>query len=119
MNIHIQEINNTSIAFILSGDVVINSVDNALDLLGDTAFKGVNKIMLNESQITPLFFDLSTGVAGEVLQKFSNYNAQLAIVGDFKKYSSKSLADFISESNKVGKIVFVGSPEEAFEKLTK
>ncbi len=118
MNIHIQQINDTPVAFILSGDVVINNVEDAVDLLGNASYKGAYKIMLNDSQITPQFFDLSTGVAGEVLQKFSNYNVQLAIVGDFSKYSSKSLADFIRESNKGGKIVFVSSPEEAFERLT-
>jgi hypothetical protein len=119
MNIHIQQINNTPIAFILSGDVVITNVDDALDLLGNASYKGAYKIILNESQITPSFFDLSTGIAGDVLQKFSNYNVQLAIVGDFSKYTSKSLVDFIRESNKVGRILFVSSPEEAFEGLTK
>ena len=119
MNIHIQQINNTSIALILSSNIEINNVDEAVDLLGNVIHKGIYKMILNESQITPLFFDLSTGVAGEVLQKFSNYNVQLAIVGDFKKYNNKNLTAFISESNKGGKIIFVGSPEEAFERLTK
>lgn len=117
MNIHIQQVNNTPIAFILSSNVEINNVDDALDLLGNTAFKGVTKIILNETHITPLFFDLSTGIAGDILQKFSNYNVQLAIVGDFSKYDSKSLADFIRESNKAGRIFFVNTMEEATEKL--
>ena len=119
MNIHIQEVNNTSIAFILSGNVEINNVDEAVDLLGNAVYKGVYKIILNESQLTPLFFDLKTGMAGEILQKFSNYNVQLAIVGDFSKYTSKALEDFILESNKTGRISFVGSMDEAIEKLSK
>ena len=53
----------------------------------------------------PDFFDLKTRFAGEILQKFSNYDVKLAIVGDFSKYSSKSLRDFIYESNK-GKLIF-------------
>ena len=118
MNIHIQQINNTPIAFILSGNVEINNVDQALDLLGNASHKGVYKIVLNASQITPLFFDLKTGIAGDILQKFSNYNMQLAIVGDFSRYESKSLADFIRESNKAGRIFFVNTMEEATEKLT-
>ena len=39
-------------------------------------------------------------MAGEILQKFSNYRVRLAIVGDFTPYSSKSIKDFIYESNK-------------------
>ena len=44
---------------------------------------------------------------------------QLAIVGDFSQYASKSLQDFIFESNKVGRINFVASIEEARQKLAK
>ena len=59
------------------------------------------------------------GIAGEILQKFSNYRVQLAIVGNFSKYSGKSLHDFIYESNKGGQIHFVNSVSEALVKLSK
>jgi len=38
---------------------------------------------LNKSAICDDFFDLSTGLAGEILQKFVNYHVKIAIVGDF------------------------------------
>ncbi len=38
-------------------------------------------------------------VEGEILQKFVTYKAKLAIAGDFSVYTSKSLKDFIYESN--------------------
>jgi hypothetical protein len=37
-------------------------------------------LVLGESQFGPDFFDLRTGLAGEVFQKFTNYRARLAIV---------------------------------------
>jgi hypothetical protein len=37
-------------------------------------------LLLNESQLAADFFDLRTGLAGEVLQKFTNYRVRLAIV---------------------------------------
>ena len=58
------------------------------------------------------FFDLKNGIAGEILQKFSNYRVSLIIVGDFSKYASKSLNDFIYESNKGRHINFVASTTE-------
>jgi hypothetical protein len=61
---------------------------------------------------------LRTGKAGEILQKFSNYRVQLAIVGDYSKYNSKSLTDFIYESNKGRNINFVNSMEEALNVLS-
>jgi hypothetical protein len=52
------------------------------------------------------------------LQKFSTYGSRLAIIGDFSKYDSKSLRDFIYESNKTGRICFVGSQDEAVKALS-
>ena len=44
---------------------------------------------------------------------------KLAIVGDFSEYSSKSLKDFIRESNKSGRVSFVSSVKEAKDKIVK
>ncbi|WP_245598686.1 DUF4180 domain-containing protein [Sporocytophaga myxococcoides] len=74
--------------------------------------------MLYEKNITSTFFDLSSGLAGEILQKFSNYRIKLAIIGDFTAYPSKSLKDFMYESNKLGNINFVNSREDAQIKLS-
>ncbi|HUM43632.1 MAG TPA: DUF4180 domain-containing protein, partial [Fervidobacterium sp.] len=56
---------------------------------------GCERIVINKEAICEEFFDLSTRLAGEILQKFVNYNIKIAIVGDFSKYTSKSLRDFI------------------------
>lgn len=53
------------------------------------------------------FFILRTQLAGEILQKFINYQAKLAIYGDYTKYTSKPLKDFIYESNKGNDFFFV------------
>lgn len=44
---------------------------------------------------------------------------QLAIVGDFTKYTSKSLSNFMYESNQQGRVNFVNSIEAAKTQLTK
>jgi hypothetical protein len=43
---------------------------------------------------------------------------KVAIVGDFSVYTSKSLRDFIYESNKGKCIFFLNSEEQALEKLS-
>lgn len=110
-------IGNSKIAEILSADTIIATTEDGLDLLGNLYFQGFDKIIIHQKNITPDFFDLKTGIAGEILQKFSNYRVQLAIIGDFKQYTSKSLQDFIFESNKQRHIIFVESLEEAFSLL--
>lgn len=113
MKIEAHKIKGSNIAEIISDEVLIKTTEDGLDLMGNMYYQGFDKIIVQEKNITPNFFDLKSGIAGEILQKFSNYRIQLAIVGDFEKYTSKSLQDFIRESNK-GKLVnFVGSTELA------
>lgn len=72
---------------------------------------------IRQKVISEDFFRLSSGIAGEVLQKFINYRTKLAIIGDFSKYTSKPLHDFIYECNKGDDIFFVDNLEQAVEKL--
>lgn len=118
MEIKPHHINNLKIAEIISEDSIINSSEDGLDLLGNLYYQGFDKILIYEKNIKAEFFDLKTGMAGEMLQKFSNYRVQLAIVGDFSKYASKSLKDFIYESNKGKQINFVASQAEGLNVLS-
>ncbi|WP_157603457.1 DUF4180 domain-containing protein [Spirosoma telluris] len=117
IEIKIHQLNDLQIAGVISPDMVIKTTDDGLSLLADLYYQGFDSIIIHQKNITPDFFDLKTGIAGEILQKFSNFHVKLAIVGDFTNYSSKSLNDFIDESNKVGQINFVDSVDEALERL--
>jgi hypothetical protein len=119
MQIVIIQLNGTFIAEIISDEIVIKVTQDAIDIMANVSYQGSNKILINEKNLVPDFFDLKTGIAGEILQKFSTYDVYLAIVGDFSKYKSKSLNDFIFESNKYKRINFVTTKEEGIEKLCK
>jgi hypothetical protein len=118
MNINTLKVNDFLAAEVVSENVEIGNVEDGLDLLGNLYYQDFDKIIIHEKNITKDFFDLSTGVAGEILQKFSNYRVRLAIVGDFSKYPSKSLHDFIAESNKRGHVNFVASVTAALDKFS-
>ena len=76
-------------------------------------------IVINKKMITEDFFILSTGLAGEILQKYINYGGRVAIYGDFSHYTSKPLKDFIYESNKGKDVFFVATEDEAIERLSR
>lgn len=118
MKIKTHDINETKIAELISEDTLINNIEDGLDLLGNLYYQDFDKIIIYDKNITPDFFELKNGIAGEILQKFSNYRVCLAIVGDFSKYTSKSVIDFIYESNKGRQINFVTSQSEAIKILT-
>ena len=109
MEIKTHIINEEKIAEVVSEEIIIHSVEDALDLVGNIYYQGFDKLVISEKNLTPDFFDLKNKLAGEILQKFSNYRVRLAIVGNFGKYESKSLRDFILESNKGKHINFVGN----------
>ncbi|QNF33876.1 DUF4180 domain-containing protein [Adhaeribacter swui] len=117
MEINLIQAQGVNMAEVTGNGVEIKNNQDALDLMANCGYQGADGIILRAENITPDFFDLKTGIAGEILQKFSTYNMRLAIVGDFSKFSSKSLKDFMYESNKIGRINFVGSLEEAKAKL--
>jgi hypothetical protein len=119
MKTEIIPFNGTNIAVITSDEILIRTTQDALDIMADCGYQGADRILLHQRNLIPAFFDLKTGIAGDILQKFSNYRAKLAIVGDFTEVESKSLRDFIRESNRLGRVVFVATPEEAMEKLAK
>jgi hypothetical protein len=93
-------------------------LDELIDLMGNASYEGATGIVLAKKQLRAGFFDLSTRIAGEILQKFSNYRMKLSGIGDFSNPKSKSLRDFIYESNKYGLVTFVSSYEEALKRLS-
>lgn len=117
MEIISHDINIVKIAEITSDKIILQSVQDGLDLLGNMYYQGFDKVIIYEKNITPDFFDLKTKIAGDILQKFSNYRVGLAIVGDFEKYQSKSIRDFIFESNKTKHINFTETLEDALTRL--
>ena len=52
------------------------------------------------------------------MQKFINYGIKFAVYGDFSRYTSKPLKDFIYESNHGKDVFFTGDREEAVKRLT-
>jgi len=56
-------------------------------------------------------------MAGEILQKFINYQIRVAIYGDYSQYTSKPWKDFVYESNHGKDFFFVSTKDEAIQKL--
>lgn len=105
-------------AIVESPDIVIRDVQDALDLMASVNYNhDVYKMILHQSNLTEQFFELRTGLAGKILQKYVNYSMKLAIVGDFDAYDSNSLKDFIYECNKGKQAFFLKDREDALRAL--
>lgn len=112
--------NGIRVAVAHSQDVLISDAQSALDLIMSIHYESeCDCVVINKEAIAEDFFVLSTGVAGEILQKFVNYRLRLAIVGDFSHYTSKPLNDFIYECNNGNHIFFLPTKAQAIEAITK
>lgn len=97
----------------------ITEIQDVLDAIVSAYYTEQSAAMIFYKESMPeRFFDLKTGFAGEVLQKFSNYRTKLAIVGDFSCFTSKSLKDFIYECNTGNLVFFKDDIESAVAALT-
>lgn len=118
--LHIEPIKccGVDIAAVSGGGKAITDAQSALDLAMTVKYEtGADRIAIPKDLICEDFFILSTGLAGEVLQKFINYHVKAAIYGDYTRYTSKPLRDFIYESNNGHDFFFVATEEEAIQKL--
>jgi hypothetical protein len=105
------------IAELIEKETIVNEVQDILDLIADAGQNESNRVIIYEHNLNKDFFDLKTRLAGEILQKISNYRFRMAIIGDFTKYKSRSLQDFIWECNRGKMIAFVSDLKSALEKL--
>ncbi len=90
-----------------TSDEVIRTPQDALDLMAFAGENGTNLLLLHEENLDPAFYDLSTGLAGEIAQKLFNYRTRLAVVGAFASVRSERFREFMNETNKGKQLVFV------------
>ena len=110
--------NNVSVAVIHSDDFIVDSAQSALDVIADVVYSDrCSRIAINKEAFAEEFFVLSTGLAGDILQKFANFSVKLAVIGDFSGFKSDALKDFIYESNRGSAVFFVPDETQAIEAL--
>jgi hypothetical protein len=91
--------------------IFIRSFRDISDALG--ACIGAEGLVLTESDVAPEFFDLRSGLAGELFQKFSNYRLRLAIVLPNPKAYGEHFSELAYEHRSDDMIRFVRSEEDA------
>ena len=91
--------------------ISIRSFDDISDAIG--ACFGAAGLILTESDLTPEFFDLHTGLAGELFQKLTNYRVRAAIVLPNPDAYGERFSELTYEHRFHNLIRFVRSKDEA------
>ncbi len=94
---------------------------SANDFLGEAWSADATWLAVPLERLAPGFLDLKTRMAGEVIQKFTNYRVGVAFVGDIAPWTeaSNSLRDFVHESNQGRAVWFVRDLAELGARLAK
>jgi hypothetical protein len=92
---------------------------DVLDLLGQMYGLHVSWVVIPVDRLVSDFFRLRTGIAGEIVQKFVQYQNRVAIVGDISAQLAESgpLRDWVRESNLGRDVWFVSTVDEFTERL--
>jgi len=85
---------------------IIASGNDVLDLMGNSAHYDSQKLLLDQAHLSPAFFDLSSGLAGEIFLKLTNYGVKTAVVADLPAIPSERFHELVYECNKGSQIHF-------------
>ncbi len=97
----------------------LGSAADAVELIGAAAGSGAGWIVIPAERLRDEFFDLKTRVAGEFLQKFAQYGARVAFVGDTaaRVGASQAWRAFVAECDRGASVRFAASEAEMEERL--
>ena len=100
---------------------LLATAEDAVSLIGEALSAGASRVAIPGGRLEPAFLDLSSRLAGEFLQKFTNYRLRVAIVGDISVAlaASKPLQAFVAESNRGESVWFLPSHEAMQARLSK
>jgi PadR family transcriptional regulator, regulatory protein AphA len=92
---------------------LLASERDVLDLLAACMENGTNRILIPIDCLPDEFFDLKTGLAGVVLQKFVNYSVRAAAVIPAERVGQGRFAEMVLETNRGSQFRVFESRESA------
>ena len=106
-----ETLNNIAMHTLAADGPLLASERDALDLIGE---HGDAEVI-----VAPAFFELKTKLAGEFFQRLQNYRLRLVVPGDISERmaASRSLNDFVEETNRVGHHLFAPDCETLLARL--
>lgn len=99
MTYNIVEIDNKKYINIDSIDKKISTQQDVLDVVSICFENNINTLLLSSKIFSKDFFNLKTGLAGTVLQKFINYSIKFAIVLDSEEKLNDRFREMMMEAN--------------------
>jgi hypothetical protein len=82
------------------GQPLLGRLEDLSSVIGACFEHAVHALLLYPENMTEHFFDLSSGQAGEVLQKLRNYQIRLAIIRTPGLYMSSRFGELVADESR-------------------
>jgi hypothetical protein len=103
----------------ISDSTPISSAQDALDLVAGCGEYGVSRLLIPESCLNEDFYNLKTGLLGEILLKFSNYRIKAAAVIPSDQVGKGKFFEFTLETNRGRDFRIFADDQKAVDWLVK
>jgi hypothetical protein len=99
----------------------VRDASGGRDLIEEAMNNAASVIAVPVTRLDASFFQLRSGLAGEVLQKAANYGFKFAVIGDISEYvaASDALRDFVRECNRGNSIFFEPDIDSLRERISR
>ena len=97
-------------------NIQIRSIQDVPDVIG--AVFGADGLLLSELELSSEFFDLSTGIAGELFQKCTNYQIRVGLVLEHPEAHGERFSELVFEHRNHKLIRFFDAVESAMAWLS-
>jgi hypothetical protein len=118
--VNIVEVDGVKVAEAFPSELVITKPQDLTRVFEFCMSHRTRRTLLHAANVTDQFFDLSSGIAGEVLQKLRHYRMRLAIVcpPDTARFSTR-FPEMLIEERKAGYFDVFDTREDALLWLAK
>ncbi|GMX61795.1 DUF4180 domain-containing protein [Paenibacillus elgii] len=113
MNVQIIERGTKKYVEYTSAETPLSTRQDALDLIARCFEHDTNLLVLHAEALSDDFFNLKTGLAGEMLQKFINYRVKAALIITNEQVVKGRFKELLAEANKGNDFRVFGSAGEA------
>jgi PadR family transcriptional regulator AphA len=113
MNVVVIDKNNKKYMECSSAESPIGTEQNAVDLVAACMENDTNLLMIHAEALVDDFFELRTGLAGSILQKFINYHVKAVVVMTDSQKMKGRFKEFSTEANKGNSFRVFSSKAEA------
>ncbi len=105
---HLARVHGTSVMICAPDGIPVDTEGAAAELIGEGLGQRAQVVVIPSERLTDDFFELATGVAGLIVQRFAAYRLRLAVVGDISHRGGDagSLRSWVAESNRGSQLWF-------------